>query len=318
MNANEVNYYGAQAIARCIPTNPASGLGQFLGELHDLPKNIQHEAWKDVIDSFRKKTRRFDFDKASRTAAAEYLNGIFGWVPFVSDVYKVAKVVKNHSKIIQQYCRSANKPIHRTYRFPIETASVPSVVVPSNYSGAPAYPSYFYDRQGRLTLETRTSTERWLSAAFTYYLPPIVPEDNEFVQGINQWKRNEQIANRLLGTRLTPDLLWKLTPWSWAADYVSNAGDVVHNWSAFANDGLLMHYAYLMETKRSDEIYSLEGVVIKGHPCDSTQVRSRVTKFRERASPYGFGVNPASFTAKQWSIIAALGISFNPLSLSTR
>jgi hypothetical protein len=318
MSANDVNYYGAQAIARCIPTNPKAGLGQFLGELSSLPKGFQHEAWKDVIQSFRSKTRRFDFDKASRAAAGEYLNQVFGWMPFISDLYDTAKVINNSAKIIGDFLRSANRPVHRTYRYPIETVTSEASVVSSSFSGVPPLPSYFYDRYGVLTRTVQTTREIWFSGSFTYYLPPIIPEDNEFVQGINRWKQTEQIANRLFGTRLTPDLLYKLTPWSWAANFVSNAGDVVHNWSAFANDGLVMNYGYLMETKVSREIYALDGLVIKGHPTYAKQTLEKVTKSRFVASPFGFGVNPASFTAKQWSIIAALGISKQPLSLNSQ
>lgn len=318
ISANDVNFYGAQAIARCMPTNPVSGLGQFLGELSDLPKEIQWKEWKKVIEGFKKETRRFDFDKASRLAAGEYLNHVFGWAPFVSDMYDVAKTVRDSAKIVKQYMQSANRPVHRTYRYPIESAVTEQGVVSSNASGVPALPSSFYTRQGVLTRTVTVTREIWFSGSFTYYLPPIVPEDNEFVQGINRWKQNEQIANKLFGTRLTPDLLYKLTPWSWAANYVSNAGDVVHNWSAFANDGLVMNYGYLMETKTSREVYALDGLHINGKLCYAKQTLEKVTKSRHVASPFGFGVNPASFTAKQWSIIAALGISKQPLSLNSQ
>jgi hypothetical protein len=37
--------------------------------------------------------------------------------------------------------------------------------------------------------------------------------------------------------------------------------------------------------------------------------RLELLKLRQQASPFGFGVPSSAFTAKQWAILAALGIS---------
>jgi len=37
-----------------------------------------------------------------------------------------------------------------------------------------------------------------------------------------------------------------------------------------------------------------------------------VKKERAKATPYGFGVDPATFSEWQWSILAALGLTLGP------
>lgn len=122
----------------------------------------------------------------------------------------------------------------------------------------------------------------------------------------------------MFGLRLDPELLWNLAPWSWALDWVGNYGDVIGNISAFTQDGLVMNYGYMMEHITVDTSYVLVGLALKGNASDVNpiQVISQEVKSRRRATPYGFGKNPDSFSNRQWSIIAALGISKVPRSLN--
>ena len=72
-SAAVLDAFGATAIARCIPTNPLAGMGQFLGELHDLPKIPDIRAWANRARNFRNGAKRINFDKLGREAAGEYL-----------------------------------------------------------------------------------------------------------------------------------------------------------------------------------------------------------------------------------------------------
>lgn len=311
---SQMDAYGTQAIRRCLPTNPIADMGQFLGELRDLPRVPDIKSWQTKLRNFHQETKRYNFDRLSRSAGDEVLNGLFGWSPFISDLMKFAKVVRTSSELMTRYARGSNHLIHRQYRFP--TDSETKTFNMGAFQGVPAQVSYLNVKQGQLTRTERTTTNRWFSGAFTYYLPPVIPSDNEFVQAINKWRNATAQANRLFGLRLTPSLLYKLTPWSWALDWVSTTGDVIHNWSAFSNDSLVMRYGYIMEHKTSDVIWALNGAEFKGAIVSTTDVLRRETKVRQRATPYGFGVNQSSFSAKQWAVIAALGISRQPLSLN--
>jgi hypothetical protein len=313
-SASELDALGTSAIARCIPTNPLAGMGQFLGELRDLPKAPKFRDWSNLVKNARK-TGRVDLDKTLKHGADEYLNFSFGIAPFVSDLQKFAKVTKEAAPQMVKFAEGANKELHRQYYFP-ETTTTTTQVVSSNAYPDPPLSVYLWTHGGVLTKTTITKTKVWFKGCFTYYLPPIDPNDNGFVTAINKAKIAESEANRLYGTRLNVDLIYKLAPWSWAVGWATNANDVVHNWSSFAADGLVMKYGYVMEEKSQRIIYSLDKVGCSDGEQTFVQELVYTTKSRRRATPYGFGVNPASLNAKQWSIIAALGISKQPLSLN--
>jgi len=314
-SASVLDSYGTTAISRCIPTNPIAGMGQFLGEIRDLPKIPVIGTWKKIIKDARRKTKGVDFDNISRGAADDLLNSLFGWVPFISDLKKFEKTAREAGPLMEKFAKGANKLFHRSYYFPDETTTSVSVLSQNAYP-VPSTNTTLWTTGGVLTKTSITTTKRWFKGAFTYHLPPIQPGDNQFVQTILKWKYAEASANKLYGLRINPDLLYNLTPWSWALDWATNAGDVVHNWSSFASDGLVMDYGYIMETKIRHDTYSLVGCTCSAGKQTFVQEFVYTTKTRRRATPYGFGVNPASFTARQWSIIAALGISKQPLSLN--
>jgi hypothetical protein len=123
-------------------------------------------------------------------------------------------------------------------------------------------------------------------------------------------QRQAQEANRLLGLRPDPELLWQLAPWSWLADWVTDVGALVGNYTSFAFDGLVWKYAYLMEHRQVVTKYDLVGhrTYNGASPtCSATLVRE--SKRRVTSSPFGFGLDLDGFTLRQWSILAALGIS---------
>jgi len=287
---------GTTAIARCIPTNPVSGLANFLGELK-----------RDGIPKRPGEAMRSEFErgKSLKGLSSEYLNWEFAVRPFYSDMRSFANVVKGHDKILKQYLRDSGKLIRRRYSYPTETTVVSSIVSSAYYPQGGNLPASWFN-PGVLHLETKTIVDRWFSGAFCYYLNL---DDNV----LGKLSLYEQYANKLLGTRLTPELVWNLTPWSWAADWVSNAGDVFHNVSAFLGDGLVMRHGYMMEHKTIIRTYTLDGFSTKStvsgdcRPITLTITQER--KVRVKASPFGFGLTDANLSARQIAIIAALGIN---------
>jgi hypothetical protein len=123
-------------------------------------------------------------------------------------------------------------------------------------------------------------------------------------------KRFSSEANKLLGLRLTPEVLWDLTPWTWLGDWVSNLGDVIHNVSALGQDNLVIKYGYIMQHTKYEREYRLslnkpriDGVGV----YDLKLINER--KVRMKASPYGFGLTWDGFSTRQWAILGALGLS---------
>lgn len=286
---SQMDTMGTTAISRIIPTNPLVSAAAFLGEMREGLPSLGIETWSS-------RTAK------ARAAGGDYLNAEFGWKPLISDIQKFAYIVKNSDRIVAQYERDAGKLLRRRYDWPSDqTTEVIDMgtghnPVPWGTGGGMFRP----DHVGRLTRTRTTKTRRWLEATFTYYLPP---------QGSRA--RDIAIANKLYGVRITPDVLWQLTPWSWAADWVTNAGDIASNVSAFMSDGLVMPYAYLMEEKIHSDEWNLTQVGYKSYPGMQSfrQTFVETVRKRRRASPFGFGFDFDGLTTRQGAILSALAIS---------
>jgi len=290
---------GATAIARCKPTNNVANLGTSVTEIFrdGLPKLLGHTTWKE-------RTHR------ARAAGGEYLNYEFGWLPLVSDIRGAAYSVANAHRLMSQYEAHAGHEVRRRYEFPVtDTKSISMVqqIKEAEMCGGlnPAKLLVDTDRaRGTLYKITRTYKRTWFSGAFTYHLPYGYSSRNWLSETANK-------AGYLLGIELTPDTVWNVLPWSWAADWFSNLGDVISNLSDWATDGLVMRYGYVMEHCFTTDTYYLDRVTRYkpyGKVQASTVTACFESKRRMKASPFGFGVSWNSFTPRQLAIAAALGI----------
>jgi hypothetical protein len=149
-----------------------------------------------------------------------------------------------------------------------------------------------------------TTRDRWFSGAFTYYLPTGYDSRAELA-------RIASLADKLLGTSITPETIWNVLPWSWAVDWFTNAGDVLANINRFKNNGLVMPYGYMMERTITKHIYTLNksGLIGAKNVGKGPLTLVTITKKRIPANPYGFGITWNSLSGFQASILAALGIS---------
>lgn len=280
---------GTKAIAESLPTNSSADLGQFIGELREgAPKALGSGLLKE-------KTR---FLKGS---GSEYLNVEFGWKPLVNDLKKFAHAVKHSDKIIESYRANSNKKIRRRYRFPTKTETFTDsgggVILPTAWS-----------MFGSGTVTQTYSTESWFSGAFKYHIP--VGSD-----AVDKLKAHVSEADKLLGIRLTPETVWNLAPWTWAADWFGNTGDILHNISGLGSDGLLMQYGYMMASATSDTNSSFQftfdyggGGGVRTTVGGSTN-RLRKIAVRIVASPYGFDLSWDGLSNRQKAIAAAVGVT---------
>jgi hypothetical protein len=163
---------------------------------------------------------------------------------------------------------------------------------------------------GRGSLRTTTSSYKriWFTGAYSYYL-------SEDTTNLGRYRMYAEKARYLLGFELTAEVLYELAPWSWLIDWFTNLGTLVSNATKLSQDGLVIRWGYLMTEQVNTVTYTLSGV--RSHDLRTTLGPSTLTlsttrKSRVKASPYGFGLNPSSFTARQWSILAALGMTRAP------
>jgi hypothetical protein len=154
----------------------------------------------------------------------------------------------------------------------------------------------------------------WFSGDFTYYL--FGSDDDAF----SKLRRSQEEIREVYGA-VGPSTVWNLIPFSWAADWITNTGDVLTNIEAFARDGLVMHYGYIMERCEVHVDRVVRGAYLGDiDPSLSTDLPSEVrTSFsiiqmrRRKATPFAFGLNQADLTTRQWAILGALGIQFSGL-----
>lgn len=300
---------GGTAIARVRPNKPVVNLSVTIGELRNI------SAWPRLMGSIiaRSATLRDLF----RNSGNEYLNAQFGWAPLIRDVTAMAEVVSQGRTLLAQYEREINRLVRRRYQFDEQISTVEGLskaIGSSSYeltTGTP-YGAKPYLGTRSVTFPpveiTRTVTKSYFSGGFRIYSSDLHYLDQNLAEF-------ESKANALLGTRLDPEVLWNLQPWSWLADWVFNFGSVLSNISAFS-DGIVMQYGYLMrEQEIRKEIYFPNGLWQqtstgwKKATAPLTVVSGSHVKTRVAASPFGFGLNPESFTERQWAILLALGLS---------
>jgi hypothetical protein len=300
VSLSNLNAAGATAIARCKPTNNVANLGTSVSEIFrdGLPALFGHTTWKE-------RTHK------ARAAGGEYLNYEFGWLPLVSDIRNAAYSVANAHRLMSQYEAHSGHEVRRRYEFPVtdtKTISTVTAIKEAEMMGSLSPLQLFVDvnsSRGTLYKLTRNYKRTWFSGAFTYHLPYDYSSRNWLSETANK-------AGYLLGIELTPDVVWNVLPWSWAADWFSNLGDVISNLSDWATDGLVMRYGYVMEHSFTTDTYYLDRATRYkpvGSIYASTVTACYESKRRVKASPFGFGLSWNSFTPRQLAIAVALGIT---------
>jgi len=301
--------YGRKFIGQTAPTSPEAGLATFLGELREgLPRIIGHSAIA------RHQTM-------PQKGSSEYLNWQFGLKPFANDLTKMALAVSEFHRKVNLFRQSSDLIVHKKAHLN-ETSSSRLVsndsgvlnlaIAPNNNEGE----VFFFNTSAQpppvVTLYETILQRTWFSGAFSYHLA----EAHSF---LGKMERYDQLANQLLGTRITPEVVWELTPWSWLVDWVFDAGQFFKNLTLLSSDSLVLRFGYVMcethttWTKSIGPLQPRTGVT----GCPSTVASSWkvISKQRRRASPYGFGLNPATFSGRQWAILGALGMTKSPVSL---
>lgn len=317
--AMEVNTYGNRAISKIAPTAPKANLSVSLAELarEGFPK--PGEGVQNFVNGA----------SFYRSLGKEYLSAEFGWLPFIRDLIKVYQSMKKVTETITQFERDSGLLVRRRLEFPPSATTTSSVVntttqVVGNigigenrqYLNLPVVmPTIFAGNlatNGRGT-RTQTTVNRevyWFSGAFTYHLSAGKTLTDKVA-------RYEQLINQVLGTRMTPDVLWALAPWSWFVDWFVDVSAALATASAFQQDGLAMPYGYLMRTSVLSRTTTLGGLRFKSDPNLSliSATGYLVTKERAKGTPFGFGLNPNDFSVRQWAILAALGVTRAPKGL---
>jgi len=281
---------GATAIARTLPNSPQFSLANAIGELRQdgIPSVPGVTAWRSRT-------------KLAKSAGEEYLNVDFGWKPLVRDIRGFAHAVKTSHATLERFRNGSDTDIHRRYSFPTEdfTGNMytgVNGVGPIRFVPQTTNPPGFASRSVH-----KTTT---FSGTYRYHIPmgPGLPD---------KLRRYASYADKLLGVDLSPSTLWELEPWSWAVDWFTNMGDVMKNISLLGKDGLVLRYGYITCRVIDTVTYTVPEFTIGSDPrkysASLTIVRKNLK--RRKATPYGFGFNLATLSARQDATLAALGLA---------
>jgi hypothetical protein len=278
--------FGTKAISQVEPTNPSVGLSVATAEL-------AREGVPSLIGRSLTKERIKDFRDLQRKGGSEYLNYQFGWAPVVSDARSFAKTVLRHDRLYNSYIAGQDKPIHRRLDVREETQgnskTGQAIPVPSELNIT-----------GSGTATSSVENLRWFEGCFRYHIP-TGPSQAERMQ------RYASLARKLYGVELTPEVLWNLSPWSWAFDWFADTGAVAHNISALGKDGLVMQYGYAMHSSDS-KVRHMCKFTLHGRDYYTSYTITNRSRKRVTAHPYGFGISDVSLTARQKGVIAALAV----------
>lgn len=300
MSDNDIKFYGTSAISQCEPTNPNASLSQFLGEIFFADKELP-QFDSSVYNRFLTGGGSVS-DIIGHTAIAVE----FGFKPFLNDLKKLMKQVQNTYKVMKQYAKDSGKPVRRRFHFPEQLGEDNGEVDMTGFVGHFFTPYPFtQSHDADVVRYTRyTRTKMWFSGSFTYYLPV---DDNL----LDRFARYDSLANQVLGSDFTPSTLWELAPYSWLIDWKLDVGKAISLSTDMLQHGLVMRYGYLMREVTSVNQLTVGGIKYQqdGHTRSATRTFSVVRKERHQATPFGFGVDPESFSPEQIAILVALGMT---------
>lgn len=310
LSEDDIRSYGARAISSASPTAPQAALTTLVGEVL-LDGGLPYAGTK-IKEDVRGSHGINPFTGASN----DWLNANFGWLPIVSDVRKLVKSLSHSSKTVKQMVRDSGKNVRRSFSFPtIQEHAQNQWINPQNTGGWYNMPPDMSARRAtngsEWTLTQMISRRRdiWFKGSFTYHI--AVGDDV-----MNKLERYEQLGNKLLGSRLNASALWELAPWSWLVDWQATVGSALSAISQLSEDGLVIRYGYLMCHTVDEDIWTTSGLgFTSGGLTHTNTIFRRDTKERIRATPFGFGLNLEELNLKQWSILAALGMTKGSNSL---
>lgn len=298
-----MNAIGAKGWNRYKPTARKAGLDQFLGELKQLPRAFAINAYKNVLKEIANgRFGNVSPRSVSKHLADDYLNFRFGWMPFYSDIKELLNNFLEEDKLFKQLVRDNGRPVRRSGI--VDTITDTQSTTTQGLLGPmlfPALQTQFYDKaSGTQTTTTQTKEEYAFSGRFRYYIPQLA-------EGPDSEVARRRARRIIYGAELTPNTLYQLMPWSWLIDWISPIGDVISNLNDYG-DNLTADYAYATGNRSRETVVVVNGI-LKGIPITAYSSALQEVKLRRRASPFGFGLNPGSFSPYQLSILAALGIS---------
>jgi len=300
--------YAAPAWHKFKPGKSQASLGVFLGELQELPKllldslAIFSKTWKYIRPG---STKTPTFGGELLGGSRNYLSYQFGWLPFVRDVLEMTKLFQELEQQLKELRTNNNQWRRRGGK--VASGKETQVIPMADDYGVlyPILPTPCYTRVPLYTKRVTTEYKVWFKGCYRYYIPELESSRIPY-----------HTIRKLYGVTFTPDVFWNLIPWSWLIDWTQPVGKTLSFLNDGAADNLATKYAYVMGTWKTTTHYEATAYFGRGGSVSLSTTAEQTTKGRLPAHPFGLALPmPASLDARQWSILAALGISKTPRML---
>jgi len=296
------------------PKLEKAGLGVAALELRDAPDMLKttgqgfHQAWKALGG-------RPGEIMQPKKIADQFLNQQFGWRPFINDLRQIHDAYQNSRKYIDEITRNNNTWVRRARTVSHVEQSNPILTIPN-----PGVQPWVTGMDGMCTptavpgvgtvigyakLSEEFDTLVWAVGTFKFYRPEF---DASLADYDSPWNAMQRYL-KLYGVQCNPSTIWKATPWSWLADWFTNAGDLVQRVTDIADDQVTSKYMYLMQ--HHIRRFRFKGTIFFTDGATNLDwSRIAEIKQRERAyNPYNFCLKWSDLTPRQLAILASLGVS---------
>lgn len=309
---DNLNNFAQRAIKYTAPDPSQLNVARMLGELAiaGIPSYLGIKAFdgraKDIL----------------RQSGSDYLNWKFGWEPLIGDVLKAAEVLRRSSEALSRLPQEG-RAVRRTWSLPQsmslwDNSSTSAPVLrygpmePSFYEGLqrnkpPTWDASVTSRpiSGASRVSKMLQKRQWFTGSYTAFLP-LGFDPSSYLERLDV----------LTKVKLTPQVLWQLSPWTWLTDWALHIGDSIAANEVALNKLIHIHYAYAMEESVATTFMDVNvtGTTASNQVYEGPQKWSHVTrttrKRRIRANPYGFTAGSlGELTPSQIAIIVALGLS---------
>ncbi len=285
--AGDGSAWAAEAYAKMRPDQPSFQGLNALYELKDLPGMLSQRLSNSPL----------------RNIGNYFLAEKFGWEPLLRDIRNLCKTQMGAQDRLKQLLRDNGRPVRRRIVLRDNVSPVPweSTLYPGMW---PTLSGYFQRIPTQAKSVQWAYDKVWASAQFRYWLPDG-PRD------IN-WTRS--MMAKIFGLYPSPIAVYNAVPWSWLADWFTNAGYVISNMSGGVADRCAADYFYMMRQQALRthyhastggwKSYSLEPVSWTCRSLTDQGIKTRV-----KGDPFGLATNQNSLTGMQLAILGALGLS---------
>lgn len=320
----DLKTYGAEAYDKTRPKLDSAGLGIFIAEAKDLPRQLRtsakgfHDIW-DATQSNRWRNRR-KLKMLPDKAAEHFLNHQFGWRPFINDLSKFYSTYQKSADYMKHVSRNNGRWMKRERS--VRHTESEEVIFDSNLQGVSHYrvaPEDNFIQSLRTAAHyqiiLRQSTQIWSAGTFKYYRPEFDLSDPSYDGKINTMRRHMA----MYGATINPSLVWEATPWSWLVDWFSNTGQIIENWSRTQEDNLVSKWFYIMHRKvrtivlRQSVTFNTGGEVVM-----EWERKFDIKRRMGQISPYGFNLAWADLSPTQIGILSAIGLGRVPRRRQSR